>query len=65
MNEAEYLEKAKSIILEKARPEKIVLFGSRARGGYVQDSDFDLLIIVKDGANPLVERFEAIELPVS
>ena len=36
-----------------ARPEKIILFGSAARGATGPDSDIDLLIIVKEGADEL------------
>jgi len=32
-------------IVEVARPEKIILFGSGARGGMGPDSDVDLLVI--------------------
>jgi uncharacterized protein len=36
-------------IAEALEPEKIILFGSRARGDARLDSDIDLLIITKDG----------------
>ena len=36
-----------------ARPEKIILFGSAARGATGPDSDIDLIIIVKEGADEL------------
>jgi predicted nucleotidyltransferase len=39
-------------IIEKVRPEKIVLFGSHAKGVATKDSDLDLLVII-DVANPL------------
>ena len=39
-------------IVEVAQPEKIILFGSAARGSMASDSDVDLLII-KDGADSL------------
>ena len=39
-------------IVEVAEPEKIILFGSAARGDGDADSDIDLLII-KDGADAL------------
>jgi hypothetical protein len=39
-------------IVEKVRPEKIVLFGSYAKGVATKDSDLDLLVIIAD-ANPL------------
>lgn len=32
-------------ILQVIIPEKIILFGSRARGDYREDSDYDLLVI--------------------
>jgi predicted nucleotidyltransferase len=32
-------------IVETAQPEKVILFGSRARGGARPGSDFDLLVI--------------------
>ena len=42
----------KETILNTARKynieiDKIILFGSRARGGYREDSDYDLLVITK------------------
>ena len=39
-------------IVDVARPEKIVLFGSAARGDDGRHSDVDLLVI-KDGGDPL------------
>ncbi|MBZ5562452.1 MAG: nucleotidyltransferase domain-containing protein [Acidobacteriia bacterium] len=38
-------------IVETARPEKIVLFGSRARGDARENSDYDFLVI-KDSDEP-------------
>ncbi|MDK2372159.1 MAG: nucleotidyltransferase domain-containing protein [Candidatus Korarchaeota archaeon] len=52
--EIKYLSRViKDIIVNTARSEgvevkKIILFGSRARGNYREDSDWDLLIIVSD-----------------
>lgn len=37
---------------EAYRPERIYLFGSRARGPVSPDSDYDLLIVVPDDAAP-------------
>ena len=34
------------------RPERIYLFGSRARGEVTPDSDYDLLVVVPDDAPP-------------
>jgi uncharacterized protein len=33
-------------------PQQVILFGSAARGGANQDSDFDLLVILDDDAPP-------------
>ena len=49
----EKLELIKRIVLDNAKKfnvnvEKIILFGSRARGDYREDSDWDLLIIIKE-----------------
>ncbi len=38
-------------IVETAQPEKVVLFGSRARGDAREDSDYDFLVI-KDSTEP-------------
>ena len=49
------LEKIKSLILKKATPIKIILFGSVARGNMTTDSDIDLMIIVHEH----VDKFDA------
>ena len=46
------LDKIVGRIVEVAQPEKIILFGSAARGSMASNSDVDLLI-VKDGADSL------------
>ena len=48
------LNHATRLLVEAAHPEKIILFGSHARGDFDADSDLDLLIIL-----PIcVDRFE-------
>jgi len=42
-------------IVETAQPEKIILFGSRARGDARPDSDFDILVI-KESEEPRYRR---------
>lgn len=42
-------------ILSTERPERIILFGSRARGTARPDSDFDLLVI-KESSEPRFRR---------
>lgn len=36
-------------IVREIQPEKIILFGSYARGDFNRDSDLDLFIVVEDG----------------
>jgi predicted nucleotidyltransferase len=38
-------------IIKIASPEKIILFGSVARGEFNRESDLDFLIVVPDGVN--------------
>jgi len=42
-------------IVATAQPEKVILFGSRARGEARPDSDFDVLVI-KESAEPRYRR---------
>ena len=42
-------------IVETAQPDKIILFGSRARGDARPDSDFDVLVI-KESSEPGYRR---------
>ncbi|MCZ7357241.1 MAG: nucleotidyltransferase domain-containing protein [Candidatus Methanoperedens sp.] len=41
------LEKAIDIIIKSVNPDKIILFGSRARGDYKKESDYDICVIKK------------------
>jgi predicted nucleotidyltransferase len=47
-------------IVREVDPERIYLFGSRARGEARQDSDVDLLIIVHEPFGPEHSRFQEI-----
>jgi uncharacterized protein len=42
-------------IVETVRPDKIVMFGSRARGEATETSDLDLLVVA-DSDKPMLER---------
>ncbi len=59
------IQKITKQIIEKYKPEKIILFGSAARGEYTKDSDADFLIIKKDtphyGADRIRELSRIIE----
>jgi len=43
-------------LIEAFSPERIYLFGSRARGEHNENSDYDLLLVVPDGASPEKKR---------
>jgi len=45
------IEQIVAFITSKISPERIVVFGSYARGDYKQDSDIDILIIIKNLKN--------------
>ena len=46
-------------LVETFRPERIYLFGSHARGEETPDSDFDLLLIVRESSLPRYRRDQA------
>ncbi len=48
-------------IIEKYRPEKIILFGSAVRGGVTADSDLDFLIIKKDTPYYGIDRIREVD----
>ena len=56
-------------VVEVADPEKIILFGSAARGGMTRNSDIDLLIIRKGGhsrrlVGQIYRRLRGVEIAV-
>ncbi len=44
----EKLSEAVNLLKEAANPERIILFGSRARGDIHEESDFDIMVIEKE-----------------
>lgn len=56
MNDTEksILEKLRSLLSERVRVHKIILFGSRARGDAEPDSDMDVLVILDEPNTPAV-----------
>ncbi|MEM5821370.1 MAG: nucleotidyltransferase domain-containing protein [Candidatus Aenigmatarchaeota archaeon] len=63
----ENLKKIKEIILQTAKEmnieiDRIILFGSRARGDYREDSDYDLLIVTKEKLDRKKEKEFKIEI---
>lgn len=49
---AEKLRRMVDILVAEADPERIILFGSRARGGAREDSDVDLLVVESELFGP-------------
>jgi predicted nucleotidyltransferase len=54
-------------IVDRFQPERILLFGSRARGDFRPDSDYDLLVVLKNCGNrrrmAIDVRSELADLP--
>src|SRR5881397_1415731 len=49
-------------IVDRVRPELILLFGSRARGDAHEDSDYDLMLVVHDGEDAEGSRTTAYDV---
>jgi predicted nucleotidyltransferase len=45
------IEQIRDIIVSEVNPDKIILFGSRARGNCQKDSDYDILVLKRGVAN--------------
>ena len=45
-------------IIEKFRPQKIILFGSYARGDFRAESDVDLLVVMETTLKPVRQEIE-------
>ena len=52
-NVKEWIDRFLAVIKDKYSPEKVLLFGSRARGDHLIDSDVDMIIVSKkfEGVN--------------
>lgn len=57
------IKKITAQIIKNYRPERIILFGSLARGNFSEDSDVDLLII-KETKDRRIDRIKKILLEV-
>ena len=51
----EMLETILNIIIQNAQPDKIILFGSMARGENTEDSDYDFLVVVDEPRQEMSE----------
>lgn len=57
---AKDLENLKLKIINIIQPERIILFGSYAKGTYSEDSDLDLLVVIKESNEPRYKRARKI-----
>jgi predicted nucleotidyltransferase len=66
---ARWMPSVKRRIVRAVKPLRVVLFGSQATGGARPDSDFDLLVVMPDGAEERVVALEVMRalrgLPIS
>lgn len=51
MDQSDFLNKIKERVLHKDADASLILFGSRARGDYREDSDWDILVLTSKVAN--------------
>ena len=51
----ELVAKLTGVLVQAARPKRIILFGSRARGDAAADSDFDVMVVEEEPANRFAE----------
>lgn len=59
LSSTEWINAMAEIIAERFQPEKIILFGSQARGDADERSDVDLLIVLAGDVDP---RAKAVEI---
>src|SRR6184192_3564195 len=55
------IERMVDAIREHISPELILLFGSRATGGAREDSDYDLMVVLRDGSDLERQRRDACD----
>ena len=41
---------------------KVILYGSKARGNSTQDSDIDIMVVLKDNIDVMKERFKVYDI---
>jgi uncharacterized protein len=56
MNQHEFLNKIKQQVLEEDENASVILYGSRARGDYREDSDWDILVLTSKKADFRFQR---------
>lgn len=56
MNQNEFLNKIKTQVLKEDEDASLILFGSRARGDYREDSDWDVLVLTSKEADARLKR---------
>ena len=49
-------------IVEKFKPQKIILFGSYARGNPRPESDVDLLVVMKNSSKKTISHWKSVDI---
>ena len=52
----EQIQEVTKVIVDTVHPQKVYMFGSYAKGTATEDSDLDLLVVVKDSVLPKRKR---------
>ncbi len=65
------LDEIRRCLVQELQPERIYLFGSRARGDHSEDSDYDIMVVVPGSAPATHERIveayrvlNGVEVPI-
>jgi predicted nucleotidyltransferase len=56
MNQKEFLDKIKTQVLKEDENASLILFGSRARGDFREDSDWDVLVLTSKDLGHQLKR---------
>jgi predicted nucleotidyltransferase len=56
MDRAAFLNKIKAKVLQEDENASVILFGSRARGDYREDSDWDVLVLINKALDFTLKR---------
>ncbi len=58
------IQKMADLIAERFQPEKIILFGSYAKGTATEDSDVDLVVVTRDGRTDVRDQAARMQVAV-
>ncbi len=56
LQQKEFLSQLKNVVLSHDDKAQVILYGSRARGDYKKDSDWDILVLTEKETNYIFQR---------